>query len=141
MFVISDKVKQAYRNLCTIHWYQSLDVAISLCSSPRSVTHWACLNIMTLTWGSALHDHCTDYPPRNSCDVTKSQSGVLSLILILYKPDKKQRYLTFWLACSVPHQGTCTTVIKIWNSVNKCLFFYFYTHIKIRMLNKFLVKL
>lgn len=145
MFVISSKVEQACRNFCTAPWYQSFKCGHQSVLRPMISHRLGTFNLsaVILTWGSPLHGWCTNYLPRNSYDVIKSQSDVLSLMLILCKPAKKQTYLAFWLACSASGWEHVPQPLRFWNTGNNCLFFhfffllfYFYAHVKIRMSKK-----
>lgn len=138
MFVISYKVKQACRNLYTALWYQSFKCGHQSVLKSKISHRLGMFNLstVTLTWGSPLHDRCTNYLPRNSYDVIRSQSGVLSLILILWKPDKKQRYLAFGLACSASrweHATTIITILKYWKELLILLLLFFYSFISMHM--------
>lgn len=128
MFVISYKVKQACRNLCTALWYQSFKCGHQSVLKSKISHRLGMFNLstVTLTWGSPLHDRCTNYLPRNSYDVIRSQSGVLSLILILWKPDKKQRYLASGLACSASRWEHAQQSLRFWNTGKSHLFFCFF---------------
>lgn len=137
MFVIGYKVKQACKNLCTAHWYQSLKRSHQSVLKSKISHTLGMFNLSTVTTSQGALLSMTGVPT-NCSEIPMMSSRANQVFFLWYLFDviqPKSRFLTFWLACSALWCKV-QQILGSWNTGNSCLFFPFYTHLKIRMLDK-----
>ena len=135
MLVISYKVKQVCRNLCTAHWYQSFKCGHQSMLKSKISHTLGIFNLSTVpTSQGALLSMIGASTTCPEMSMMSSRANQVFFCWYQFDINQTKKQIPNVLVDVLSFMmETCTTIIRI---LKYCLFFSFYTQVKIRILNK-----